>query len=1098
MGTTVTVSGSALISATDVKFNGTSSTPTSPTAKSVKAVVPAGASTGPIQVVTSDGAGTSSASFKVLPKVTGFAPASGIRGSSVTISGSSFTGATKVAFGGAASLAFTVDDDGQITAVVPPTATTNKLTVTTPSGSGSSAASFIVILPPTVSSFTPASGTVGTLVTVAGSNLDSVTSASLNGQDVGTLTHVNATQLKLTIPAGASTGKIAATNSAGSGQSSSDYKVLPKVTGFAPASGIRGSSVTISGSSFTGATKVAFGGAASLAFTVDDDGQITAVVPPTATTNKLTVTTPSGSGSSAASFIVILPPTVSSFTPASGTVGTLVTVAGSNLDSVTSASLNGQDVGTLTHVNATQLKLTIPAGASTGKIAATNSAGSGQSSSDYKVLPKVTGFAPASGIRGSSVTISGSSFTGATKVAFGGAASLAFTVDDDGQITAVVPPTATTNKLTVTTPSGSGSSAASFIVILPPTVSSFTPASGTVGTLVTVAGSNLDSVTSASLNGQDVGTLTHVNATQLKLTIPAGASTGKIAATNSAGSGQSSSDYKVTPKITGYSPSDGAAAGAAVTITGTSLAGATLKFNGVTAPVESGSDDSTINTHVPATATTGAVSATTPGGATNGPTFKVLPAIASLAPDNGPVGTSVTVTGTTFVGVSSVKFNGVAATFSTTNATTIKATVPVNATTGPLTVTTPGGTAASPASFSVGAKVTSISPTSGPTGVRVAITGSGFHGTPTVTFNGLTSPSVTDVTPTSLEAVVPDGATTGLVQVATSDGTGTSGTSYTVTLSITGFSPSNGPPGTAVTLTGVGFLKASGVKFGNADAIGNIGSDTQITVAVPSHATTGPIVLGNASITVRSAGSFTVGVVVSRATSDRSDDIGGSQVHAIYVLPSDGTDRFLDTNGTIAASVGNFQSWLAGQTGGRTLRVDTFRGLPDITFFRSSRTDAQLASYGVNIRDQLESELSTAGFTKSGTIYAVYYDGTSTGTCGGGAWPPSLTGTVGALYLRASYAPGLTCYDPGLSLSSLQIMDFAMLHELFHTLGVVPTCSPHQTRSGHVSDSPNDLMYAGDSPWTPSVLDVARDDYYDAGIVGCADLSSSPFLTASP
>jgi len=43
-----------------------------------------------------------------------------------------------------------------------------------------------------------------------------------------------------------------------------------------------------------------------------------------------------------------------------------------------------------------------------------------------------------------------------------------------------------------------------------------------------------------------------------------------------------------------------------------------------------------------------------------------------------------------------------------------------------------------------------------------------------------------------------------------------------------------------------------------------------------------------------------------------------------------------------------------------------------------------------------------------------------------------------------------------------------MLHEILHTLGVVATCAPNHTLSGHVSDDPRDLMYAGPLPWQPS------------------------------
>jgi hypothetical protein len=235
-----------------------------------------------------------------------------------------------------------------------------------------------------------------------------------------------------------------------------------------------------------------------------------------------------------------------------------------------------------------------------------------------------------------------------------------------------------------------------------------------------------------------------------------------------------------------------------------------------------------------------------------------------------------------------------------------------------------------------------------------------------------------------------------------------------------------------------------------------------------------------------------------RATADRADEITGPQVHAMYVLPSDGDDRELDTDGTIAASVANFQTWLEGETGGRGLRLDTYQGELDVTFFVLDETDAQMAARGVFMRDALEAKLHARGFDAPGKIYAVYYDGSNTAACGGGAWPPTLPGDVGALYLRATYGGGLNCYDPSASLAGLQIMDFAMLHELVHTLGFVPTCAPHHTRSGHVSDDTDDLMWAGDGFWTPSTLDVGRDDYYDSGVAGCADLAQNPYLQGPP
>src|SRR5436309_9879173 len=77
------------------------------------------------------------------------------------------------------------------------------------------------------------------------------------------------------------------------------------------------------------------------------------------------------------------------------------------------------------------------------------------------------------------------------------------------------------------------------------------------------------------------------------------------------------------------------------------------------------------------------------------------PTITSFAPTSGPVGTSVTLSGTNFTGATAVTFNGVSASFTVTSATTIQVTVPAGATTGPLSVTTPGGTATSTNNFTV-------------------------------------------------------------------------------------------------------------------------------------------------------------------------------------------------------------------------------------------------------------------------------------------------------------------------------------------------------------------------------------------------------------
>lgn len=78
-----------------------------------------------------------------------------------------------------------------------------------------------------------------------------------------------------------------------------------------------------------------------------------------------------------------------------------------------------------------------------------------------------------------------------------------------------------------------------------------------------------------------------------------------------------------------------------------------------------------------------------------------VPTITSFFPTSGPVGTAVTIVGTDFIGVSTVTFSATFATFTVISPTEITTTVPAGATTGPISVTTLGGTASTATNFTV-------------------------------------------------------------------------------------------------------------------------------------------------------------------------------------------------------------------------------------------------------------------------------------------------------------------------------------------------------------------------------------------------------------
>jgi hypothetical protein len=263
--------------------------------------------------------------------------------------------------------------------------------------------------------------------------------------------------------------------------------------------------------------------------------------------------------------------------------------------------------------------------------------------------------------------------------------------------------------------------------------------------------------------------------------------------------------------------------------------------------------------------------------------------------------------------------------------------------------------------------------------------------------------------------------------------------------------------------------------------------------------TTHTVVAQNAAGTTSFA--FQLSVIMDRSTTNRPDEQAGYQVQLVYALPSDGTDRAFDTNGQLAKSFAAVNQWLRAQTNGKGFRLDTFAGgNADVVFFRSERTDAKVQSYGAFIRDQLEYEMLAAGFDDPQKLYLVYYDGGSMHSCGGAAYPPMLPGQVGAMYLLGTPPNAAPCAANPLAPSVTQpgYFEFGGIHEVMHTIGFVATCAPNHTQQGHTSDSPNDLMYAGNQAWSPSILDVGRDDYFETGVAGCPDFASSAFLDPLP
>ena len=235
----------------------------------------------------------------------------------------------------------------------------------------------------------------------------------------------------------------------------------PTISSFTPASGWPGTSVTVAGSGFTGTTAVSFNGTTA-AFTVTSGSQLTATVPAGATTGPISVTTAGGTAGSAASFTVTSQPApgITGVSPASAAVGSSVTISGSGFTGAVTVTFNNT-AAAFAVVSDSTITATVPSGALSGTVTVSTAAGSASSPATFGVIPTVSSFSPGSGKTGTTVTITGSAFTGATAVSFNGTQAL-FTVNSYGQITATVPTGATSGPIAVTTPGGTGTSSASF------------------------------------------------------------------------------------------------------------------------------------------------------------------------------------------------------------------------------------------------------------------------------------------------------------------------------------------------------------------------------------------------------------------------------------------------------------------------------------------------------------------------------------------------------------------------------------------------------------------------------------------------------------
>jgi hypothetical protein len=813
------------------------------------------------------------------PIIASFLPASGYAGQSFSIGGSGFVLGSQVTVGGVPV------SQARISVVSPTTISVTQIpgaaaigpgpvTVTTPAGGVASTVLFNVLSPPppSITSFTPASGAAGTTVSLTGIALSlgdtPVKILFSGGIYANPVTVTNSTTISAKVPSGAITGPITVQTNAGAGTSSTSFTVTssfvpPVILSMFPSSGGPGTTVFINGQNLFGSTAVLFNGV-SASFTADPyGGMITATVPPGATTGPVTVENPAGSATSATAFVVTqVPPTIASFSPATISSGQAVVITGAGFNYVTGVDFNGVAAASFTVDSATQITAIVPVGPLVnGPINVATAVGLATSAASFTYfvpppVPMITGFSPAAIAPGLAVTITGANFTGATSVRFNGVSG-SFTVNSSTQIRATAPSSSlTAGPITVTTANGTATSATDYTVTLQPIITGISTPSGPEKRVITVFGANFSGpgITgpTARFNGMPVGAFS-VSANSITFAVPAGASTGPITVQTSQGSATSLFNFTVTmgpppandnfvsaQLLTGISgvmngnianatkePGEpnhaGNPGGASVWFTWMAPQSGLFLFN----PYNSSSSQfgiiQTIYTGTDVTSLTPVASGFTPTNAfarygsaavlnaVAGTTYRIAldgyngtmpdyrlswapllpPVVAGFTPTGGAAGqtVAVSVNGNNFTPGAPVSFGGGLAdpsrtTYQSPTLITVSQ-IPVTAVTGPITVTTPAGTASSSAIFTVtpppAPTITSFTPLEEKVGGSVTITGTNFAGTSAVRFNGVAATSFTvSGNGQTITTTVPVGSSTGPLTVTTPGGTATSAAPFLV------------------------------------------------------------------------------------------------------------------------------------------------------------------------------------------------------------------------------------------------------------------------------------------------------------------------------
>lgn len=900
-GYTVTLTGSNLDHVESVDFGGVPCTDVAAAGSALSCTAPETITPGSV-VVSVRGKARRSASTTFTytlapgPTITSFSPTTSAvaGGTSIFIFGTGFATGATITIGGTPCTSSTVMSTTQIECEAPPKAAspytivvtnTDGTTVSSPTQISYNAA-------PTLTSITPVVGPIGggTTLNITGTGFLSGAQIYLNFLSCNSENVITDTSMTCVTPATTTAGVytlrvVNPDGQTGTLSNAFTYFSTPTISSISPTAGALagGTTLTVNGTNFSTGATVFVGGVACAPVTFVSSTRVTCPTPgPLAGAQAVTINNPGTPSATYNSYTYQDAPTVTSVSPSAGALGgnTLITISGTFFRSSATVTVGTAACTSVTVVNATTITCRTPAN-SAGPYAVTVTNADAQPGSlpgayTYQAAPAITTVSPNYGplVGGTAITITGTGFIApVSNVTVGGVACTG--IDDSGAPTTITCTTpagsAGAQNVVVTNPdSQTGTSTFTYLAV--PTFTSVSPVAGPLaaGTDLTITGTGFFTGATVTVGGVACLTTTVNSATSITCDAPAGSGASDIVITNVDGQNVSSLGaytYQPAPApASPVAPANGpASGGTSIIITGTDFyALMSVTVGGTSCPVTSRTGTTSVTCTAPAMAAgvydvvvtnTDNQSFTLTGAYTYDPS----PTVTSITPSSAAAntaGTVVTLTGTNFVSGATVTIGGVACTapdYTGVPTTMSCSTGVVAAGAQNVIVTNPDtqtGTLTAGITFFDPPTITSVTPAVGPAagGNTITIAGTNFDSGSVITVDGAACTTQTFVSAASMTCVLPAHAAGAVAVVVTNPDTITATDTYTYQDPpvISSVSPTNGPltGGTAITITGTGFLGTPTVMIGSSACTGvAVTGSTQIDCLTPAKLTAGAVTI---------------------------------------------------------------------------------------------------------------------------------------------------------------------------------------------------------------------------------------------------------------